>query len=202
MKKFIIIIFMLFPFAQLSVSEIFGDISTNPQLINNEIPDFSNSQEGAEDEQEESEEENELPKVNSSGNSFVLFGSQESKKDEESKDKEVITLGIGAYADGTLLRGGDNKIYLIAGGFKIYIFNFKKLREFAGQIIYDVDDEELKNYKNKKYFTGNLIRRQGDVKIFVITNSGLKHILNLEELRLNYFGFEIFNVSSLEFKLY
>ena len=205
MKKFFIfIIFILFPFAQLSASEIFGNISTNPQLINNEAPDSSNQQESAEDNQEEPEENNELPKINYSGNSFILPANQESKekKEDNNKDKEVITLGISVYADGALLRGEDNKIYLISKGFKIYIFSMEKLKEYSGQVIYDVGGDELIKYKDKKYFVNDLIREQGDVKVFIITDNGLKHILNLQELRLNYFGQEIFNVNNLEFSLY
>ena len=193
MKKIIIfIIFILFPFTQLSASEIFGNISTNPQSINNEASDSFNSQ-------EESEEKNESPEINFSGNSFFLPINQENKTE---KDEGIITLGIKTYTDNTLLRGEDNKIYLINKGFKIYISNLKKLREFAGQIIYDVEDDELENYKNKKYFINDLIRERGDEKVFVITNSGLKHVLNLEELRLNYFGLEIFNLSREEMDLY
>ena len=204
MKNFIIfIIFLLFPFAQLSASEIFGNISTDPQLMNNEPSDSSNSREDAEDEREKQEEENKPSTIDSSGSSYVFPINQDSEEDEEDKtSKKVITLGISAYADGALLRGGDDKIYLINKGFKIHISNLKKLLEFSGQAIYDVKDEELIKYKDKKYFTGDLIRKQGDVKVFAITESGLKHILNLEELRLNYFGQEIFNLSREEMNLY
>ncbi|MCK4540490.1 hypothetical protein KAU09_05040 [Candidatus Parcubacteria bacterium] len=195
MKKFIIFIILIFPFISVNASEIFGNISTNSQSIDNEISNSSNFQEDAEEEQTKQEEKNESPKINFSGNSLVWLINQENKKEKTEEGEEVITLGIGAYADGTLLRNKDKRIYLVDNGFKIYISNLKKLQGFAGQTIYDVTDSELEKYKDKKYFAADLIREQGKAKIFVITNSGLKHILNLEELRLNYFGQEIFNLS-------
>ena len=143
--------------------------------------------------------ENESPKINYSGSNFIWLINQ---KNKEEKDKEVITLGISAYTDGSLLRSKDGRIYLTDRGFKIYIPTLKKLREFEGQAIYDAGDEELAKYKNKKYFINDLIREQGKTKIFVITNSGLRHILSLKELRLKYFRQEIFNVSRKEMVLY
>ncbi len=212
MKNFIIfIIFLLLPFAQLSASEIFGNISTNPQLMNNESSNSSDSRENVEDELEKQEEENKPSTIDSLGSGYIFPVNQENKEpshaeileDKNNKaDKGVITLGISAYADGALLRGEDNKIYLIRKGFKIYISSIEKLKEYSGQIIYDVEMSELNKYQDKKYFINDLIREQGDVKVFVITDSGLKHILNLEELRLNYFGQEILNISGEEMILY
>ena len=204
MKNFIIfIIFLLLPFAQLSASEIFGNISTNPQTMNNEESNSPNPKENEEDGQEETEEENKSSEINFSGSGSVLLVNQEDKKEENKEsEEEVVTLGISAYVDGTLLRGEDNKIYLISKEFKIYISSMEKLKEYSGQVIYNVGDEELANYKDKKYFISDLIREQGDVKVFAITDSGLKHILNLEKLRSNYFGLEIFNLSREEMDLY
>ena len=176
---------------QLNASEIFGNISTNPQVTSNETHNYSDTQEDI--------KENKSPKIEYSNNTFLFPVNQ---KDNIKKVDEIVTLGIETYVDGTLLRDADGKIYLINNGFKIHIPNLKKLQEFAGKIIYDVKNKELENYKNKKYFIGDLIRKQGDIKIFVITDNGLKYILNLEELRLNYFGLEIFNVDNLEFSLY
>ncbi|MCK5320314.1 hypothetical protein KAJ61_02920 [Candidatus Parcubacteria bacterium] len=150
-------------------------------------------------EKEGEKEEDESPKINSSGNSLVWLINQ---KNKEEKNKEIIALGISAYADGSLLRGKDGRIYLIDRGFKIYISTLKKLLEFEGQAIYNVDNEELAKYKNKKYFINDLIREQSKTKIFVITNSGLRHILSLQELRLKHFRQEIFNVSRKEMVLY
>ena len=152
-----------------------------------------------EEEKEGEKEEDESPKINSSGNSLVWLINQ---KNKEEKNKKIIALGISAYADGSLLRSKDGRIYLIDRGLKIYIPTLKKLQEFEGQAIYDVGDEELEKHKNKKYFINDLIREQGKTKIFVITNSRLRHILSLQELRLKHFRQEIFNVSRKEMILY
>jgi len=77
-----------------------------------------------------------------------------------------------------------------------------ELKKYAGQIIYDVSDVELAKYQERKHLDNDLIREQGRDEIYVIENAKKRHILSLEELRTHYLGQEIFNVSSMEMKLY
>jgi len=116
--------------------------------------------------------------------------------------KKIKVLGISRYGDGVLLRSKDKKIYVIYGKFKNYISSLDRLKRYRGQAIYDVSDKDLEKYKTRKYIDGDLIRMKGDNKIFLIQKGKLKHILNLEELRRNFRGEEIFNLSREELILY
>lgn len=55
-------------------------------------------------------------------------------------------LGVKYYADGTLLRGGDKKIYVLEGGKKHYIPNLEELQKYAGHPMFNVSDEILNQY--------------------------------------------------------
>lgn len=54
--------------------------------------------------------------------------------------------GVKAYADGTLLRGSDKKVYIIEHGKKRHITTLAELAKYAGQEIVDVSDEVLNQY--------------------------------------------------------
>jgi len=55
-------------------------------------------------------------------------------------------LGVKIYADGTLLRGPDKKIYLIVSGKKYYISSLKELAKYKNSKIYNVSAEVTDNY--------------------------------------------------------
>lgn len=55
-------------------------------------------------------------------------------------------LGIKEYADGSLIRGTDMKVYIIENGHKRHIHTLKELLKYAGQPIYNVSDEVLNRY--------------------------------------------------------
>jgi cysteine-rich repeat protein len=55
-------------------------------------------------------------------------------------------LGIKDYADGTLLRGSDMKIYILEKGQKRHITTLEELGKYVGQVIIDVSDEVLARY--------------------------------------------------------
>ncbi|RJQ35734.1 DUF5011 domain-containing protein [Candidatus Parcubacteria bacterium] len=54
--------------------------------------------------------------------------------------------GTKAYADGTLLRGSDHKVYIIDNGKKRHIASLEELKKYAGQEIVNVSDEVLAQY--------------------------------------------------------
>ncbi len=55
-------------------------------------------------------------------------------------------LGTKTYANGTLLRGSDKKVYIITNGKKVYISSLEELKKYAGRKIYDVTDTVLNQY--------------------------------------------------------
>ena len=109
-------------------------------------------------------------------------------------------LGTKIIADGALVRDDSKHIYAIKGNTKYHIANLAELAEYKGLAITDVDDADLLAYittTNKVYANKMLIRSKTDMKIYVITEGKKKHVLNLEELRKNYLGLPIYNVSDM-----
>ncbi|MDD5294474.1 MAG: IPT/TIG domain-containing protein [Patescibacteria group bacterium] len=107
-------------------------------------------------------------------------------------------LGEKIYADGTLVRGKDKKIFVIENGQKKYIANLKELAKYAGQKIYDVENTILIQYPEvlgTKVLADGALIRGADGKIYVIKNGQKQHIRSLEELRKNYLGKKIYDVS-------
>ncbi|MDO8667638.1 MAG: hypothetical protein Q7K35_00890 [bacterium] len=170
-------------------SEIFGQISTNPNAPaggGNNPPI-------------------ETPAVGSGGGAVIL-PQQNLKKDQPEKIKAVMpepkVLGVKVFLNESLLRGADRKIYLIQGQNKKHILNFTELRKYSGRVIYEATTEELSGYRTREHSDGELIRQRGDIKIYVIEKGLKRHVLNLDELRARYFGREIFNISLEEMILY
>ncbi|MCK5061128.1 hypothetical protein KAR28_01100 [Candidatus Parcubacteria bacterium] len=197
MKKIILIFSLLiFVVCPVNASELIGQISTNPSELSGDEPDDSAS-----------------PPANSgagSGSDAIFIndikqdnGDKEDAGDNK-QDKEIKVLGIshGYYPDNALLRANDKKIYIIEGQVKKYIAGLDELIKYTGQTIYDVTDDELARYQERKHLNNDLIREHGRDEIYIIENAQKRHILSLEELRANYFGQEIFNISSVEMKLY
>jgi hypothetical protein len=120
---------------------------------------------------------------------------------------EGQVLGEKKYADGTLLRGSNGRTYIVVGGKLQYIPNLATLAKYAGKEIVKVDSSVINAFQMvnvlgaKKYGDGQLIRND-DVKVFVILNGKKKHILNLDELRTNYFGKSIYKVTAEELEQY
>jgi hypothetical protein len=116
-------------------------------------------------------------------------------------------LGEKIYADGTLLRGSNNKIYVVVGDKLLHIASLKELAKYVGEKIFDVSDETIASYGKaavlgvKKYGDGQLIRND-NVKVYVIVNGQKKHILNLSELAKYYFGKPIYKVAPEELEQY
>jgi hypothetical protein len=119
-----------------------------------------------------------------------------------------VVLGEKIYANGTLLRGSDMKIYVVTNGALVQIKDLKELAKYAGQAIIDVDDSVIAGYPKaavlgvKSYGNGQLIRAFGDVKVYTIIDGKKKHILDIPELQKYYFGLVINNVAFDEVSQY
>ncbi|MDP2737039.1 MAG: hypothetical protein Q8O59_04670, partial [bacterium] len=100
-------------------------------------------------------------------------------------------LGVKYYADNTLIRGKDKKIYLIQNNRLVVIRTLTQLRKYQGQEICDVSDPVIRQYL--EFFNGQLIRGSNK-RIYVITNGKKQPIFTLIELK-KYLGREINNVS-------
>lgn len=97
------------------------------------------------------------------------------------------------YGNGNLLRGSDNKIYLIHNNEKQYIPSLDELGAFRGQKIYDVSDSVLNLYPNVNIWSEGSLVRKIQMEVYVIKNGIKYHIKNLSELA-NYAGKKIYNV--------
>ena len=201
MKKVILIFsLLLFVVCPVKASELTGLISTNPNELPGEepndpvLPDDPGTGGGQ----------------SSGGSTIILPNPQKQiitdKEDisDNRQDEEIIVLGIshGVYQDGALLRARDKKIYIIEGQVKKHIASLSELKKYTGQIIYDVSSEVLVSYQSRLHLNNDLIREQGREEIYIIENGRKRHIVSLEELRIHYFGQEIFNISANEMRLY
>lgn len=108
-------------------------------------------------------------------------------------------LGEKSYANGTLVRGNDKKIFVIIDGQKKYIANLKELAKYVGQKIYDVKNTVLIQFPEvlgTKVLTDGSLMRGSDGKIYAIKNGKKQYIRSLEELRKGYFGKKIYDVNN------
>jgi hypothetical protein len=97
-------------------------------------------------------------------------------------------LNIVNYADGTLLRGVNKKIYVVVDGRLQYIATLAELARHRGRIL-NISDDVISSYAKKAvlgakvYADGTILRVKGDVKIYVMKDGKKVHIKNLAELR-------------------
>lgn len=97
-------------------------------------------------------------------------------------------LGEKKYADGTLLKGTNGRIYVVKGDTLLYISSLKELAKYKG-IILKVTDSVIASFAKtavlgvKKYADGTLIKAKGDVKVYVISYGTKVQIRSLAELR-------------------
>ncbi|PIP66802.1 MAG: hypothetical protein COW93_03715, partial [Parcubacteria group bacterium CG22_combo_CG10-13_8_21_14_all_41_9] len=123
----------------------------------------------------------------------------------ESEEQPVVeapkpqVLGEQIYADGTLIRGSDKKIYAVLDNALKHISSLKELQlSYAGKPIFDISDSVIARYGvvsgTKIYSTGKLIRAS-DKKIYAVLGNTLRHITSLEELRRSYAGIPILDVA-------
>ena len=110
-------------------------------------------------------------------------------------------LGTQTYADGTLLRGSNHRIYVVIGGKLVYISSLAQLRKYAGHEILTVPDSVIANWVNgsatavlgvQTYANGSLLRGP-DHRIYVLVGGKLQYIHTLKELA-KYRGKKIYDV--------
>ena len=192
MKNIIILFLFIISISPVNASEINGFISTNPDALSSsmEIPveeDKNN---------EVSVKTQNLPVVQvGPSHVFVLEDVLYKERDDGLVEEKVLVLGFSEFANGSLLRAMDNKIYLVDENYRKHIKSLAELEKYFGQIIFDVSDDVLLEYKIRNYTDGDLIREVGTVEVFHIIDGTLKHILNLDELKANFAGQEIFNIT-------
>lgn len=196
MKKIIfsLLIFICINPLGAQAAEIFGKISTNPA----DMPDISAPI---------SEKQNQAPDTADIKKTAVLALPILPVKNNENAsagdtDETIKVLGVKYFPEHSLLRGPDKKIYLLEGNVKKYIANLAELKKYQGKIIFSASAEDLSRYQTRAHLNKDLIREKGTVKVYAIKDGKRKHILNLEELFLVYFGQEIFNITSAEMALY
>jgi hypothetical protein len=137
----------------------------------------------------------------------TLSASQQAARSQNCGNTPVITtpvavqkvLGVQAYANGTLLRGTDKKIYVVTNGALYHIATLKQLAKYPGKEILDVNDSVIASFSKTavlgvQTFANGALIRGTDKKIYVIVNGAKQHILDLAELA-KYYGKEVLNVS-------
>jgi hypothetical protein len=143
-------------------------------------------------------------------NYCTLSASQQSERSRACSGSTVnpgttptqAVLGAKVYADGSLLRGPDGKIYVVVGGTLQHIMNQATLARYVGKKVVHVDATVIASFKQTvsspvrsyKYYPKGELLRSKDTKIFVIVDGKKYHIMNLVELSA-YYGRKITNVS-------
>ncbi|MEA3398593.1 MAG: hypothetical protein U9R06_02510 [Patescibacteria group bacterium] len=199
MKKIIfLLLIFVFNIIPANASEITGKISTNPSDPGRHYA-FPLEADGSQGQAQEDEQNGGLAVILKDRHDFKA---EEDKSPDREKEEKIEVLGAAYYPDGSLLRGSDKKIYLISQGYKKHIANLGELKRYTGQEIIDVDFSQLEEYEARPHLDKELIRQIGGDKVYVIEQCGKRHIKSLEELRVHYFGLEIFNLKPEEMKLY
>jgi hypothetical protein len=135
------------------------------------------------------------------GNYLITLLNLEKTKENKKILYEIKVLGLTHY-DRALLRGKNKKIYYVVGQVKKYITSLAELRKYKKQIIFNVSDEELAQYQERKYIDGDLIREKDIGRIYTIKNGKKNRIFSMMELRTKYSGLKIYDLSPEEIKLY
>ncbi|MDD4901490.1 MAG: hypothetical protein PHS62_05355 [Patescibacteria group bacterium] len=123
------------------------------------------------------------------------------QQNARSRVYQAAVAGVKYYADGSLLRGTDWKIYLIINGQKKLIKNWTELQEYRGKTIFNVNNDVIAQYPDytgvvagvKAYANGSLLR-VADHRIYLIINGKRQYIKSLQELK-KYAGKTVYNVS-------
>lgn len=196
MKKIIfsLLIFICINPLGAAAAEIFGKISTNPA----DMPDISTP---ISEKQTQAPDTADIKKIAVPALPILPVKNNENASAGDT-DETIKVLGVKYFPEHSLLRGPDKKIYLTEGNFKKYIANLDELKKYQGKIIFSASAEDLSLYQTRAHLNKDLIREKGTEKVYAIQDGKRKHVLNLEELFLVYFGQEIFNITSAEMALY
>ena len=110
-------------------------------------------------------------------------------------------LGEKVFAEGSLLRTPDKKIFIVQNGEKRHIKTLQELQKFVGREIINVSSQELNQVKsvasNTPTFADGSLLRDSSGRIYRVEDGFRYHIKSLDELRKNYAGKEIVNVDDL-----
>ncbi|MDD4901093.1 MAG: hypothetical protein PHS62_03205 [Patescibacteria group bacterium] len=199
-KIILIVIFSVLVSSPASASEIFGQISTNPSAPTGGTPPVVVPPAGGA-----------APAAARGGGAAMPAPAnqpaepaknQPAAENSAPESNKPSVLGVKIYPDGSLIRGADQKIYLVQGRIKKYLASLEELARYRGRPILKAAAAELASLETRDHADGELIRQIGDAKVYVIKSGGKQHILNLAELRAHYFGQEIFNISGEEMEKY
>jgi hypothetical protein len=110
-------------------------------------------------------------------------------------------LGVKVYANGSLIRTPNNKVYVITNGQAKYLSSLAQLQQYKGRNIFNVNYDVLAKYSQvssqvlgvKIYANGSLLRTP-DNKIYVIQSGKPQYIRSLDEL-YQYRNIRIIDVS-------
>ena len=135
-----------------------------------------------------------------SGSATTTTDTSNDQEDQNNDNGQV--LGRTEFADGTLIRGTDHKIYVIIGGAKKHIRTLWELaRYYRGQEILNVAQEVVDAIPDYiapgqvPHYPDNTLIRGTDLRIYVIHNDHKLYIPNLHELAAHYAGWPILNVA-------
>jgi hypothetical protein len=108
-------------------------------------------------------------------------------------------LGVKQYADGTLLRTPDGKIYIIGNQVPRYISSQDELKQYGNKKIYNVDYNDINDYGNKqvlgvKRYADGTILKTPDWKVYIIENQKAKYIATVASPQMLYDGKPVYNV--------
>jgi hypothetical protein len=99
---------------------------------------------------------------------------------------------VKVYANGTLVRTPDMKVYVLVNGVAHYVSSPSQLQAYRGRNIFDISYNALNQYSQpvapkvlgvKIYANGSLLRSP-DMKIFLVTNGQLQYISSLQQLQM------------------
>lgn len=124
-------------------------------------------------------------------------------------------LGVKKYADNSLIRTSDNKVYVIVDQKARHLATLSQLQSYAGQTIFNVDSETLAYYQGKttiptidgqqtvggpqkvlgvkQYADGTILRTQ-DWKVYIVEDQKIRLVAIIPAPQDNYQGSKILDV--------
>jgi hypothetical protein len=185
MKKIFFLALLFFFCRPALASELKGHISTDPGEDKPSVATSSPVKPG-------------LAYPSVKGNAWL----QLDKKIQSVNKENIEILGVRYFADHSLLRTPDKRIYRTERDLLQPIRTLLELRKWAGQMIIEVDWMEIADYQIRNHLDGELIRQEGAQQVFVIEKGQAKLVFSLDELRKNHSGKKINNLNGPELALY
>jgi hypothetical protein len=117
-------------------------------------------------------------------------------------EKAVKVLGQKIFADNSLVKDEQGRIWLIQGKLKKPIHDLAELAKYHGRPLRSAKAGDLSPYQAREHLAGDLIRQKNSVKVYALKKEGKRHVLNLAELARDYFGLTIYNLEPEAMKDY